>query len=83
MADGDLSAVGKAGFQARTGLAVYDRYAAAGLGEIPGACDASEAGADDQNFHDALGKVLRMGRRIRRFSIEPAIINDESSRSGR
>jgi hypothetical protein len=54
VADGNLTAVGEARFESGAGLPFHDRDLATRLGEIPGACDAREAGADDQNFHDAL-----------------------------
>lgn len=53
VADRNLAAIGEAGLQSRRGLAVDDSDGEAGLPQVPGAGDAGEAGAENDNVHDA------------------------------
>ena len=57
VAVGKLPGVGVAGFQRWPGGAVDDADFVSGLGEIPGAADAADAGSEDDDFHG----LLRLG----------------------
>ena len=51
MADGDLPAIGEAGFGARNGLPIDDGDFVTVLTKEPGGSNAEQAGAKDDNAH--------------------------------
>ena len=53
VADRDLSAIGIAGLQGRTALAVHHGDLMTALAQMPGGADADDAGAQDDDVHAA------------------------------
>ena len=51
MGNRNLAAIGKARFQSRSRLPVDHRDAVSCTGEVPGAADANDPRAENQNFH--------------------------------
>jgi hypothetical protein len=66
MADGDLAAVGEAGFGRRRCLAVDHGDFVAQLLQVIGGGDAEQAGAENDDFHCNLREVARAPRGLRK-----------------